>query len=103
MIRWILLVLKTSPKRRFFRCLFGSDLPPIGAPFMRVLNLIKSAYKDTARMAKIINLPNMIIVLRVVDDLLIAWLYGNPYDDPKCQSLISIKQPTLLRRLLKQL
>ena len=39
---------------------------------MRVFNLIKSAYKDTARLAKIINLPNMIIVLRVEDDLLIA-------------------------------
>ena len=70
---------------------------------MRVFNLIKSAYKDTARMAKIINLPNMIIVLRVVDDLLIAWLYGNPYNDLKCQSLISITLLTLRVNLLKQL
>ena len=59
---------------------------------MRIFNLIKSAYKDTARMAKIINLPNITIIPRFRSYPHIAWLHGNPYDDLSHHSLLSIQQ-----------
>ena len=81
MIRWILFNPISLPKNRFLGCFSSCVFSLTGEPLMRIFNLIKSAYKDTARMAKIINLPNITIIPRFRSGLHIAWLHGNPYDD----------------------
>ena len=62
MIRWILFNPISLPKNRFLGCFSSCVFSLVGEPLMRIFNLIKSAYKDTARMAKIINLPNITII-----------------------------------------
>ena len=64
MIRWILFNPISLPKNRFLGCSSSCVFSLRGDPLTRIFNLIKSAYKDTPRMAKMINLPNITIIPR---------------------------------------
>ena len=91
MIRWILFNPISLPKNRFLGCFSSCVFSLVGEPLMRIFNLIKSAYKHTARMAKITNLPNMTIIPRFRSHPPIAWLHSNPYGDLGYNPLLFIQ------------